>query len=218
MSEHAPQGLIETGLIEDEAALRALYKAPGKLSLMKELDHLDRHCRRFIELSPFLCLATSGKDGRVDNSPRGDGPGFVQVLDEKTLLIPDRPGNNRLDSLGNVTHRPEVGLLFFIPGFTETLRVNGRASLSTAPDLLARFGVDGRPPRLVMIVTVHEAYLQCSKALIRSRLWEDDAKVDRASLPTLGKMIADVVDAKTSPETVRDYDAEIDRNARDELY
>lgn len=208
----------ETDFIESEKALRALYGEPNPLALEKELDHLDRNCRRFVELSPFLCLATSGADGRADNSPRGDAPGFVEVEDEKTLLLPDRPGNNRIDSLANIVHRPDVGLLFFIPGFTETLRVNGRAKLTNAPDLLARFAVDGRLPRLVVRVTVDEAFLQCSKALIRSKLWTEDAKVDRKALPTLGRMIADVVDAKASAATVEGYDDLIDRNAREELY
>ena len=208
----------DADVIEDETALRALYGEPGRLALLKEMDHLDENCRRFVELSPFLCLATFGADGRADNSPRGDAPGFVEVADRKTLLLPDRPGNNRIDSLGNIVHRPEVGLLFFIPGFTETLRVNGRAKLSKAPDLLARFEVDGRLPRLVVIVTVDEAFLQCSKALIRSKLWEEEAKVDRKTLPTLGRMIADVVDAKASADTVKSYDALIDRNIKEELY
>jgi PPOX class probable FMN-dependent enzyme len=209
---------FETDIVRDEGALRALYGEPGRLALLKELDHLDANCRRFVELSPFLCLATSGADGRADNSPRGDAPGFVAVADEKTLLLPDRPGNNRIDSLANIVNRPEVGLLFFIPGFTETLRVNGRARLSTAPDLLERFAVNGRPPKLVVVITVEEAFLQCSKALIRSRLWQEDAQVDRKTLPTLGQMIADVVDAKANAETVRSYDDLIERNIKEELY
>ncbi|MEM9625514.1 MAG: pyridoxamine 5'-phosphate oxidase family protein [Pseudomonadota bacterium] len=208
----------QSDIISEEAALRALYGKPNPLSLKKELNHLDRNCQRFIELSPFLCLATSGPDGRADNSPRGDAPGFVQIADDKTLLMPDRPGNNRIDSLSNIVHRPEVGLLFFIPGFTETLRLNGRAQLSKSPDLLARFAVDGRLPRLVVVITVDEVFLQCSKALIRSKLWSEEAKVDRKALPSLGRMIADAVDAKTDAETVQTYDELIDRNAREELY
>lgn len=208
----------EADFIENEKALRALYGEPNPLALKKELAHLDHNCRRFIELSPFLCLATSGADGRADNSPRGDAPGFVEIEDDKTLLMPDRPGNNRIDSLANIVHRPEVGLLFFIPGFTETLRLNGRARLSKAPDLLARFAVNDRLPRLVVVITVDEVFLQCSKALIRSKLWSEDAKVDRKVLPTLGRMIADVVDAKANAATVEGYDDLIDQNARDELY
>ncbi len=210
--------IAEADKITDEAALRARFKAPARLAMMKELDHLDRHCRRFIELSPFLCLATSRPDGGADNSPRGDAPGFVEVADDKTLILPDRPGNNRIDSLSNIVHNPHVGLLFFIPGFTETLRLNGRAVLVTAPDILSRHAIDGRAPGLAVVVTVEQVFLQCSKALIRSRLWQEDAKVDRKSLPTLGQMIADVVDAKASAETVRSYDDLIDQNIREELY
>ena len=208
----------EADFIRDEPTLRALYGQPSRLSLQKELDHLDHNCRRFIELSPFLCIATAGADGRADNSPRGDAPGFVEVADDKTLFMPDRPGNNRIDSLANIVDRAEVGLLFFIPGFTETLRINGRARLSTAPDLCARFAVDGRLPKLVVVTTVDQAFLQCSKALVRSKLWEEDAKVDRKTLPTLGKMIADVVDAKANAETVKSYDELIARNIKEELY
>lgn len=210
--------LKETDVIADEAALRALYKRPSQLALMKELDHLDRHCRRFIELSPFLCLATSREDGGADNSPRGDAPGFVEIVDDKTMIIPDRPGNNRIDSLSNIVHNPLVGLLFFIPGFTETLRLNGRAKLVTAPDLLTRHEVDGKKPHLALVVTVDQVFLQCSKALIRSRLWQEEAKVDRKLLPTLGRMIADVVDENASVQTVRGYDDVIEQNIREELY
>ena len=212
----------ETDVITDETTLRALFKAPGRLAVLKELDHLDDHCRRFVEMSPFLCLATSRPDGGSDNSPRGDVPGFVMIPDDKTLILPDRPGNNRIDSLTNIVHNPHVGLLFFIPGITETLRVNGRARLVATPDILARLAVDGRAPKVAMVITVDQAFLHCSKALIRSRLWQDDAKVDRKVLPTLGRMIADVVDRKTGtrsdPGTVRDYDAYIDQNIKEELY
>jgi uncharacterized protein len=201
-----------------ESDLRARFAAPGKLAVQKQLDHLDHNCRRFIALSPFLCLATARPDGLADNSPRGDAPGFVQVLDERTLAIPDRPGNNRLDSQSNIIHNPNVGLLFFIPGVTETLRVNGRARITADPDLLARFEVRGRLPKVAILVSVVEAFLHCSKALIRSRLWEADAQVDRKVLPSLGRMIADVVDQKTSAATVAEYDQRIDRNAREELY
>lgn len=210
--------ISETEVIADEEALRSTYKEPSQLSLMKELDHLDRHCRHFIELSPFLCLATFRADGGADNSPRGDAPGFVEIIDDKTLILPDRPGNNRIDSLRNIVHNPDVGLLFFIPGVTETLRLNGRARLVTNPSLLKRHAVDGKEPKLVIVITVDQVFLQCSKALIRSRLWMDDAKVDRGSLPTLGQMIADAVDENTSAETVKDYDDLIERNIQEELY
>jgi PPOX class probable FMN-dependent enzyme len=213
MLDLAPDDPITT-----EAELRARFATPGRLATLKQLDRLDHNCRRFIALSPFLCLATSRPDGLADNSPRGDAPGFVQVLDERTLVIPDRPGNNRLDSMTNILHNPNVGLLFFIPGVTETLRVNGRARLSASPELLAPFEVRGRAPKAAIVVEVVEAFLHCSKALIRSRLWEEDAKVDRAVLPTLGRMIAEAVDRRAAEETVAEYDLIIERSAREQLY
>jgi uncharacterized protein len=213
MRDLAPDDLIAT-----EAELRERFGAPGRLAMLKQLDRLDHNCRRFIELSPFLCLATARPDGLADNSPRGDAPGFVQVLDERTLLIPDRPGNNRLDSMSNIVHNPNVGLLFFIPGVTETLRVNGRAQLVASPEFLARFEVRGRIPKAAILVEVVEAFLQCSKALIRSRLWEEDARVDRKALPSLGRMIADAVDRRTEPETVAEYDRMVERSIEERLY
>lgn len=210
--------IAETDIIDRESELRARYKEPSRLAMMKELDHLDRHCRHFIQLSPFLCLATSKPDGGADNSPRGDAPGFVQIVDDKTLILPDRPGNNRIDSLSNITHNPNVALLFFIPGVTETLRLNGRARLVTTPSLLAQHIVDGKTPKLIVVITVDQVFLQCSKALIRSRLWSDESRVDRKSLPTLGKMIADAVDEPSSAETIKGYDDLIERNIKEELY
>jgi uncharacterized protein len=206
-------------VITSEDGLRARFRAPSELSLRKELDHLDHNCRRFIALSPFLCLATTDQDGRLDNSPRGDAPGFVQVQDDRTLLIPDRPGNNRLDSLTNIVRNPQVGLLFFIPGVTEMLRVNGRARIVTRQDLLARFTVNNRAPAVAILVETQEVFLHCSKALIRSRLWQEDAKVNRkAALPSLGQMIAEVLERQPAAATVAEYDARIDRNIKEELY
>jgi uncharacterized protein len=204
-------------VITSEADLRARFKAPSELSLRKQLDHLDHNCRRFIALSPFLCLATSGEDG-IDNSPRGDVPGFVEILDERTLLIPDRPGNNRLDSLANIVRNPQVGLLFFIPGVTEMLRINGRAKIVTRPDILELFAVNIRAPVVVILVETQEVFLHCSKALIRSRLWQEDAKVDRKVLPSLGQMIAEVLDRQPMAATVADYDARIAKSIKETLY
>jgi hypothetical protein len=205
-------------IIASETALRARFKEAGRLARLKQLDHLDTNCRRFIALSPFCCLATVGADGRVDNSPRGDQPGFVEIANATTLIIPDRPGNNRLDSMANIVANPNVGLLFFIPGVTETLRVNGQARIATDPALLARFAVGGRAPTVVVVVAVQEAFLHCSKALIRSRLWQADAQIDRKALPSLGRMIADIVDRNASQATVAEYDEHIERNIKDELY
>jgi PPOX class probable FMN-dependent enzyme len=213
MLDLAPDDLITT-----EAGLRERFAAPSRLATLKQLDRLDHNCRRFIELSPFLCMATARQGGLADNSPRGDAPGFVQVLDERTLLIPDRPGNNRLDSMVNIIHNPNVGLLFFIPGVTETLRVNGRARLVTRPELLAPSAVRERAPQVAILVEVAETFLHCSKALIRSRLWQADARVERKALPSLGRMIADAADRQTQPETVAEYDRIIERNIKEQLY
>jgi PPOX class probable FMN-dependent enzyme len=210
--------LAPDDLITPEAGLRERFAAPSRLATLKQLDRLDHNCRRFIELSPFLCMATARQGGLADNSPRGDAPGFVQVLDERTLLIPDRPGNNRLDSMANIIHNPNVGLLFFIPGVTETLRVNGRARLVIRPELLAPFAVRERVPQVAILVEVVETFLHCSKALIRSRLWQDDARVERKALPSLGRMIADAADRQTQPETVAEYDRIIERNIKEQLY
>jgi uncharacterized protein len=204
-------------VISSEADLRARFRAPSELAIKKQLDRLDYNCRRFLALSPFLCLATASEDG-VDNSPRGDAPGFVQVLDDRTLLIPDRPGNNRLDSLANLIRNPQVGLLFLIPGVTETLRVNGRARIVTRPQILERFAVNGRAPTVAIVVETEEVFLHCSKALIRSRLWQEEAKVDRKVLPSLGRMIAEVVDRRPAAATVADYDARIARSIEEALY
>jgi len=204
-------------VISSEAELRARYRAPSELALRKQLGHLDHNCRRFIALSPFLCLATASEDG-VDNSPRGDAPGFVEVLDERTLLIPDRPGNNRLDSLANIVRNPQVGLLFLIPGVTETLRVNGRARIVTSRPMLERFAVNNRAPAVAILVATQEVFLHCSKALIRSRLWQDDAKVDRKVLPSLGRMIAEAADRQPAAATVADYDARIAKSIEEALY
>jgi PPOX class probable FMN-dependent enzyme len=172
-------------------ALRALYTTPGERAVRKQLSSLDRHCRRFIELSPFLVLATAGEAGEMDASPRGGVPGFIKVQDESTLLIPDVPGNNRLDSLENILVTGRVGLLFLIPGVDETLRVNGSAALSRAEGDLALCTDDRRAPKVVVRVSVLEAYLHCAKAFMRSRLWSAESHVDRALLPTLGQMLND---------------------------
>jgi hypothetical protein len=194
--------------ITTEAELRALYKAPGERALRKELDHLDRHCRRFIEHSPFLVLATADARGRQDATPRGGDPGFVHVADDHTLLLPDRPGNNRLDSLANLTERPDVGLLFMVPGVDETLRVNGTAELRDDPELTGRFAVSERTPTIVIRITVRQAYLHCAKALMRSRLWDPDARIERTDLPPLGEMLRDQIgsgSAETQAEMVERY-------------
>jgi PPOX class probable FMN-dependent enzyme len=187
------------GVVASREELRALYAQPKERTLRKELDHLDAHCRRFISLSPFVVLATTNPDGTADATPRGGDPGFVVVENDRTLLLPDRPGNNRLDSLSNVVANPGVGLLFLIPGVDETLRVNGTAAIHDDDDLRARF-TERRPPATVIAATVREAYLHCAKALMRSRLWDPEAQIERSELPTLGEMLRDQLSSTEEPE------------------
>lgn len=181
--------------------LRALYPDPKERALKKQLTALDRHCGRFIELSPFVIVASAGAAGAMDASPRGGAAGFVKVVDEHTLLIPDAPGNNRLDSLENIVATGRVGLLFLIPGVDETLRVNGSALLSAAPAELEHCKDERRTPRLVVKVTVTDAYLHCAKALMRSRLWSPDSQVERSVLPSAGQMLSEQTGIRTPPET-----------------
>jgi PPOX class probable FMN-dependent enzyme len=171
--------------------LRALYGEPSERAVRKQMARLDAHCRTLIAHAPFLVLATSDAEGRLDASPRGDAPGFVQVLDEQTLLLPDRPGNNRTDSLGNGLENPQVGMPFMVAGMNETLRLNGRARITTDPALLEPHAVKGRAPKTGLLVSVEEVYLHCAKALIRSQLWDPEHFVERSSLPTMGRMLSD---------------------------
>jgi PPOX class probable FMN-dependent enzyme len=172
-------------------ALEAHYDKPNGPSIVKEIDHINADYRKFIEAAPFFALATSGPEG-LDCSPRGDAPGFVRVQDEKTLLIPDRRGNNRIDSLRNIISGPRVTLLFLIPGVGETIRVNGRAGISTDPALVESFAVNGKTPRTVIVVAVERVFFQCSKAIVRSKLWDPAQHVARASLPTAGTILAGI--------------------------
>ena len=188
-------------MIRTVEQLRGLYPEPGERSVKKQLDALDDHCRRFIELSPFCVVATSDAEGRCDASPRGGAPGFVQWVDERTLWLPDSTGNHRLDSLTNITATGGVGLLFLIPGVDETLRVNGRASLHDEAEIIARCTSGPKPPRLVVQVDVQEAFLHCAKAVRRSRLWDGDAQVERSVLPTMGQMLKEQTGSDGPPES-----------------
>jgi PPOX class probable FMN-dependent enzyme len=187
--------------IESIQALRQLYNAPQERAVRKQIAALDVHCRRFIGLSPFLLLATSDPAHNMDASPRGGAPGFVKVTESGELLIPDAPGNNRLDSLENIVTTGKIGLLFLIPGIDETLRVNGSAVLSVSAADIAACTTERRAPKLVVRVTVEAAYLHCAKAFMRSKLWEPGAQVDRSLLPTAGKMISDQTGIQVAPET-----------------
>lgn len=169
--------------------LEALYGEPGEASLVKEVAWITPHYRAFIEASPFVALATSGPEG-LDCSPRGDKPGFVRVHDERTLMMPDRRGNNRVDSLRNIVRDPRVGLLFLVPGSGTTLRVNGRAHLSTDHALLESFAVEEKAPRSVIVLEVETVYFQCARAIIRAELWNPERQADPRSLPSPGQILA----------------------------
>jgi len=201
-------------LITTIADLESLYGEVNKGSLLKETDRIVPEYRALIEASPFLALATRGPEG-LDCSPRGDGPGFVRVEDEKTLLLPDRRGNNRIDSLKNIVRDPGVALLFLIPGIGETLRVNGRAAISTDPELMQSFAVNGKLPRCVLIVHVESIYFHCSKAIVRSKLWDETTKIDRKSLPSTGTIIAELSQGKLGGEI---YDREAPERIKAQLY
>lgn len=198
----------------EELELRGIYGPPMERARIKTLRRLDQHCRRFIELSPFLCLGTSSAAGN-DVTPRGDRPGFVHILDDVTLAIPDWPGNNRLDSLQNVVENPNVGLLFLVPGVDESLRVNGVARISVDAELLGKWVVNGKHPRSVLLVDVKEAFLHCGKALIRSKLWHEDYKVDRSVLPSYGQMLKDQIEIADSAEEI---ETSVAQAYREKLY
>ena len=200
--------------IVDETSLRDLYAPPIERARLKTLHRLDEHCRNFIAHSPFVCLGTSSERG-ADLAPRGDEPGFVHVLDDVTLVIPDWPGNNRLDSFSNIVTNPQVALLFLIPGVQETLRVNGTAEITTRTDLLARWERNGKGPKTAVVITVREAFLHCGKALIRSRLWEDDYRIERTALPSYGQMLKDHTQIDESVEQIQ---ASVENGYRNKLY
>ena len=186
-------------------ALEAIYDvAPAPASTVKVTDHITPDYRALIEASPFVALATIGPEG-LDCSPRGDRPGFVRIADPRTLILPDRRGNNRIDSLRNVVRDPRVALLFLIPGSGTTFRVNGRAVISADPALLDSFAIDGKAPRTAMVITVEEAYFQCARAIVRSGLWKAESQVDPKTLPTPGAMLAAVTAGEVGGEA---YDRE----------
>lgn len=206
-------------VIVDEQALRDLFPATHPLSILKCQTSIDRHAREFIRRSPFLCIGTQSADGKADVSPRGDPAGSVMILDDTTLAIPERPGNNRLDTLANIIANPNVGLLFFIPGFDDTLRVNGQASLVVDPDILASMSVDGRAPRLAIVVRVNEVFIHCAKAFRRSQLWNPDHFQDRSEMPSIAKIILDQTNgAPSDPVEMRKIEDEIEEDYKKTLF
>ncbi len=204
----------DRGRVAGETELRKVYPPVVERARLKTQVKLDKHCRNFIARSPFVCLGTSSERG-ADVTPRGDEPGFVLVLDDTTLAIPDWPGNNRLDSFSNILLNPQVGLLFLIPGVEETLRINGTAEISTSAELLERWQRKGKRPRAVLVVTIREAFLHCGKALIRSRLWKDDYKIDRVELPPYGQILKDQI---VTSETAEAIEASIQNGYANRLY
>lgn len=194
--------------------LEAIYGAPAEASIVKETDHITPDYARYIEASPFAVLATAGAGG-LDGSPRGDKPGFVRIADPRTLMLPDRHGNNRIDSLRNVIADPRVALLFLIPGFGGTLRVNGTARVSIEPVLLDSFAVEGKAPRSVLIVDVQSVYFQCARAVIRSDLWNPQRHVDPKSLPSAGQILSAITSARVGGEA---YDTAWPQRAKETLW
>lgn len=179
-------------MISDEAELRDAIGSPKPIVLDKQTDRLNSLTRQFIDRSPFVCVATADPDGGLDVSPRGDPAGFVRILDEKTLLLPDRPGNRIADTLRNLLADPRIALLFLIPGVGDTFRVNGRARIVDDPELLEPCAIEGKVPRLGILISIEEAYTQCAKALIRSDLWNPDNHLDRSELPSSGEMLREI--------------------------
>lgn len=175
-------------LVTSEAELEAIYGKPMGAAVVKEIGHISEHYRRFIEVSPFVVLATAGPEG-LDCTPRGDPAGFVRVVDERTVMLPDRRGNNRIDTLRNIVRDPRIALLFLIPGVGRTLRINGRAAISVDPELCASFTMEGKVPRSVIVVTAESVYTQCPKALVRSRLWDASLHLPESALPSSGTIM-----------------------------
>ncbi len=203
-------------IVESEADLRETLGTPSMMAAGKQIDLIDVHARRYIERSPFALVATSNRDGRCDVSPRGDGPGFAKVLDDHTLLIPERPGNKRADTLTNVLDNPHVGIIFLIPTVEDTLRVNGTAVVIRDPDLMATMSVRGKNPQFAIAVEAEEVFFHCAKAFKRSGLWQPETWTDQSDLPTLGQILLDQV--KPADTTIDDLEASIADSYATKLY
>lgn len=201
-------------LVTTMEQLESLYGKPYGPAVAKEIDHISNGYRALIEAAPFVAIATGGPDG-LDCSPKGDPAGFVRILDDKTLAIPDRPGNNRIDGFRNILRDPRIALLFLIPGVGETLRVNGRASISVDPELMQSFAINGKLPRSVLVVQIETIFFHCSKAIVRSKLWDEATKIDRKSLPSTGTIVAELTQGKLGGE---EYDREAPERIKAQLY
>jgi PPOX class probable FMN-dependent enzyme len=206
-------------IVTSREELRAIYGAPGERAVLKERAHLDVHTREFIARSPFVLLATSNRAGRCDVSPKGDAPGFVMVLDDTHLVIPDRVGNNRIDGLTNIVENPHLGMIFLIPGREDTLRVNGRACILRDGEILGRLEVQGKRPKVAIGVEIEECFLHCAKAFKRSGLWNQARWPDVAGLPSMAKILWDQIDLKATAQcSADDYERDMEDRLRKGLY
>jgi uncharacterized protein len=202
----------------NETELRERMGEVHPLAVLKSRPTLDVHSRHFMSMSPFLVISTSSADGKADVSPRGDPPGFVHVVDDHTILIPDRPGNNRLDTMANIAANPNVGCLFFIPGFDDTLRLNGKATITDDATLLRHCMVEGKQPKIGILIKVEEVFIHCAKALRRSKLWQGDYTQDRKQMPSIAAIILEQVNGAVDPLTIKDVDESVEQDYRTGLY
>lgn len=205
-------------IIKTTEKLRELYKAPMDLVIKKQKSKLDKYSIQFLSLSPFLALSTSNNSGSMDCSPRGDYAGFVEVLDDHTIAIPDRPGNNRLDTLNNIIENPNVGILVLVPGFNECLRINGSAQIATSIELLERFEYKGKLPKSVVVISIKEIYFHCAKAITRSNLWKDEFNVDRNIMPSLGRILMNQIDLSKTDDEIKEVEKLIENRVKTTLY
>jgi uncharacterized protein len=205
---------MSKAVVNSVEQLESIYGEPIPTSIVKEIDHINDGYRALIEAAPFVVIATSGPGG-LDCSPKGDAPGFVRIVDDKTLMIPDRPGNNRLDGFKNLMSDPRVALLFLIPGCSETLRVNGRATVSVDPALRESFAVNGKPARAVLVVNIETMFFHCAKAVVRAKLWDVKSQIDRNSLPSTGTIIAELSGGRLGGEQ---YDKDAPAKIQSQLY
>jgi uncharacterized protein len=199
---------VEHARFTEASELRERYKQPSESVKRKVIDLIDEHAASFIALSPFCCIATANAEGDMDVSPRGDVPGFVRVLDEHRLFLPDRPGNNRLDTFQNLLENPHIGMVFLVPGFFDVLRVNGTAFVAAPQDLLEASAVEGKVPKAGLVIHAEEVFLHCGRAIKRGRLWDPEVQVDRSALPRIGEMIRDQIGADTELGKKIDVNAE----------
>jgi uncharacterized protein len=201
-----------------ESELRGRLGEKHPLSIQKVRPGLDKYSRQFVSMSPFLVISTSNAEGQADVSPRGDPPGFVHIVDDRTILIPDRPGNNRVDTMSNIANNPNIACLFFIPGFDDTLRLNGKATITDDATLLRHCTVEGKEPKIGILIRIEEVFIHCAKALRRSRLWQDDYRQDRKQMPSIAAIILDQVNAMPDAMTMKEVDEGVERDYRTGLY